>query len=663
MLSKHKCLLVGKNTVIQSVVQGFHVAQFPRFGKAIRIGQTRKVYQPTSTVEQQDEITNEMVPCRDAKRGLRINDVDIQMLSKSIYKQIFKHESPKPAPTKVEQSLKDLQKHGMIKGKDFDYMPDINFNIPTLRGNDVIEHFHIIGEQQAKPYRDLVLKLLKYIPPKPSKWIMQPGWTRYTADSEPEIVPYPLEDAFVFDVEVCVKSGKAPTLATAVSNSAWYGWVSASVLDGTSKPVTNHQYHQDALIPLESKPNERGFNLNLKFLQPKIVIGHNVSYDRARIKEQYWLEPTAVRFLDTMSLHICIAGLTSYQRTVLKSSEESVEEDETWKTVSSLNNLSDVHKLYCGTEIEKDTRNIFLEGSLADVKKEFQNVMDYCARDVQATYGILQNMFPIFLERFPHPVTFAGMLELSTAYLPVNSNWERYIDDSEQAYEDLDIEGRFTLARRADQACQLLHNNQYEENIWMWDQDWAVKDIKMKKNLPKTKRSNKETKCVSSEKEKDEIKEEEEEEIDYLEQKFKYLEETSKLLPAVKTLLPGYPNWYRKLCTKPDSSPDWVPGPHLISTSMQITPKLLNLTWEGYPLHFIRGKGWGLLVPFVEKTEQQTKLPLKQIVERCPVVSSKSGEASSLDIRIDKSVDEHLSKREYYRRLKKDKTKGIYKGW
>lgn len=200
--------------------------------------------------------------------------------------------------------------------------------------------------------------------------------------------------------------------------------------------------------------------------KPKIIIGHNVSYDRARIKEQYWLNRTGTRFLDTMSLHVCVNGLTSYQRAVLKSGKET-EEDELWKTLSSLNSLDEVHKLYCGKSLSKKTRDLFVTGTLTDIKEEFQKVMEYCSNDVTATYNVLKQLFPMFLERFPHPVTLAGMLELSTSYLPINTNWNRYIDNSEQAFEDMNTEARILLARRADQACRLLNDDKYKEDIWL----------------------------------------------------------------------------------------------------------------------------------------------------------------------------------------------------
>lgn len=615
--------------------------------------------------------------------SIRKNEIGIQMISKKIYDKVFKNTNKTECnDTVLKECKKVLEMHNMVT-KDIDYMDDIEFRLPPLEGRDLEEHFQIIGSRQAQPYIILVQKILKPLPPPPKHYLMQEGWTRYAIGSEPRQVPFPLEDAIIFDVEVCIQAGKVPTLATAVTDKAWYSWVSQSLITAASKPVTVHQYSLDSLIPLESTKSDTGVKLNDHVLKPKVVIGHNVSFDRARIKEQYWLNRTGARFIDTMSLHICISGLTSYQRAVLKSGKEEVE-DEVWKSQSSLNSLAEVHKLYCGEKVDKQTRDMFVEGSLTDIHENFQTAMTYCAKDVLATYNVLCKIFPLFLERFPHPVTFAGMLELSTAYLPVNSNWKRYIDNSEQTYEDLEIESRLLLARRADQACQLLHDEKYKNDIWMWDQDWDVKHMRFRKSKKTTKtikknseemetvhnmEGDKTLKMKKSAKDKQSVNNDAKnlddiEEKDPLEEKFRYLFETSECLGAVQPLLPGYPNWYRKLCTKPGTSPEWIPGPHLISTAMQVTPKLLSLTWEGYPLHFVRGEGWGFLIPFTYDVSLPEKIPLKELLEKCPVLTNKPGEVSGIEglASIGKVVEENLARKEYYSRIKKDKTEGLYKG-
>lgn len=83
-----------------------------------------------------------------------------------------------------------------------------------------------------------------------------------------------------------------------------------------------------------------------------------------------------------------------------------------------------------------------------------KELINYCATDVQATFEVFKILYQIFLERFPHPVTFAGMLEMSTMYLPINKNWERFIDNCQNAYDDAQNILKNLLVKSANQACE-----------------------------------------------------------------------------------------------------------------------------------------------------------------------------------------------------------------
>lgn len=132
----------------------------------------------------------------------RYNQMGVQMLSKKIYDQVFLEGNiTKSKPVCIiEQCKNELLKHHMITKKE-NTIKDVDFKIPPLRGKNIEEHFRIIGEEQAKPYQDLVLHLLKGIPSPPKEWVMQEGWTKYTAGNEPQQVDFPLEEILVFDVE------------------------------------------------------------------------------------------------------------------------------------------------------------------------------------------------------------------------------------------------------------------------------------------------------------------------------------------------------------------------------------------------------------------------------------------------------------------------------
>lgn len=505
----------------------------------------------------------------------------------------------------------------------------------------------------------------------PKTWKKTEGWTRYDEDGAFTSVEYPEEDALIFDVEVCVREGGAPTIACAVSNRHWYSWTSKTIVSSRRsqrrQPTeTSRTYQVEQMIPLEAE-----FNSN-----PKLVIGHNVSYDRARIQSQYRLNATPMRFLDTMSMHVCVSGITSFQRAMLKSLKgvDEMDGDITWSTLSSLNSLLEVFKLYCGENhkdaISKEARNIFVDGTIEDIQKDFQNLMTYCARDVVATYRVFEKLFPLFRERFSHSATLAGMLELGMAYLPVNSNWHRYINESDLIYEELNIEAKHLLAKRANQACRLMHNKAYKNDLWMWNEDWSTQELKLKKpktKIVKKKKSKDSQKCKEEEVAADET---EEQEYERMQKEFQLLMETKSDLPKRAPWLAGYPLWYRKLCKKPTTE-DWQPGPTEIGTGMQIAPKLLSLCWEGYPLHFIREHGWGFLVPFNEEKddncdETKPKIPLDELVKKCPVMdtnkSASSNESDAAFLKLSKDVELELGRKDYYSKAKKDPTNGLYKG-
>uniref|UniRef100_A0A182ILV4 DNA polymerase subunit gamma-1 n=1 Tax=Anopheles atroparvus TaxID=41427 RepID=A0A182ILV4_ANOAO len=639
--------------------------------------------------------------------GPKMNEINVQMLSRSLHRQIFTRAMNDPTtsaaahPANVEAAREELLRHGLDVSRPA-VLPEVNLMLPNLRGANIEEHFWSIAEEQSEPYRRAIETLPSEPPSVPIEWSRTPGWTQYDVRTgEPRSVPFPDEQALVFDVEVCVRAGLAPVLATAFGTSgSWYSWTSALLVPAGSRSNDGHGvgnstvYQLGDMIPLESDPthdNRKRFPRQQRS-QPRIVVGHNVSYDRARVREQYWLEPTALRFLDTMSLHVCVSGVTSYQRAMLKSSKRqsgqtaaaAADQAQEWSEQTSLNNLADVYALYCDGALlaGKSRRDTFVEGTLDDVSNDFDNLMSYCADDVRATRAVLARLWPLFRMRFPHPATLAGMLEMGSAFLPVNGNWEHYLTESDLAYEDLNLEARHLLSQRADAACGLLHDAAYRRDLWLWDQDWSVQQLKLKASVKRKKSTEEQTDAGAqgeaashtadtegSEQSADEHR---------LASKFAYLYETAIRLPARRPLLPGYPAWYRQLCSKPSADSDngegsWQPGPAArLGTGLQIAPKLLSLCWEGYPLHYIRGHGWGFLVPHRHERDPNAddpsggqagpRVPLEQLVAACPVMELRQAGASRNEStealqQLWRSVEATISRKEYYgkRRAKRSR--------
>lgn len=553
----------------------------------------------------------------------RVNEINIQMIPEKLHEQIFPKvdTKEKKAVSGLDDIKNNLAAHGLWD-KNTTVLDDVIFDLPKLHGNSVTDHFYSIANQQLDGYIQLTQMLMGGpIPPKPKKWSQRAGWTKYDPKTgKATAVKYPEEDVFVFDVEILVMEGHYPTMATALSPTNWYSWCSEAVTKDKFRWTRNPRLCD--LIPLESSPEEHG--CHLKKGRKKIVIGHNVGFDRSFVKEQYYIKKSQVRFLDTMSLHIALCGMTSFQQVLYQSSKKSTNRkdvreymemkssrkqmvDSYWTNESTMNNLNDVYQHHCGGRpLEKATRDVFVKGSMADVRDMYQELCTYCASDVEATLHVFRKVWPQFLERFPNPVTLSGMMEMGSAYLPINQNWERYLNQSDAVYDDLQNELSRLLQKLANEACELLHDKRYEEDLWLWDLDWSVNTYKLNKPKKKPKDTNKE-------KTPDEILE------DILASKDR--------IPKVSRHMVGYPAWYRELCPR-TSDPDWKPGPSLVSTSRRITPKLLRMTYKGYPLHYDDKYGWGYLIPDKHKAasdrqklamaeEGMSKFPIANLFKMC----------------------------------------------
>ncbi|NWI71039.1 DPOG1 polymerase, partial [Todus mexicanus] len=571
----------------------------------------------------------------------RMNPLNIQMLSKTLHEQIFRGAQVQYSTAEIERSVKHLQHHDLW-GKETSTLPDVDLRLPRMYGDNIDEHFRLLAQKQSLPYLEAANELLRCeLPPVPAQWAWQLGWTRYGPDGRAEAVDFPKERAVVLDVEVCVADGHCPTLAVAVSPHAWYSWCSRRLLEQRYS-WSSHLTLAD-LIPLESAAGSSC--AGRQDWPERVVVGHNVAFDRAFIKEQYLIQGSRVRFLDTMSMHMAISGLTGFQRSLwmaakhgkrkgLQQVKEHMKKTRSkmegpaitsweWVHVSSINNLADVHALYVGGEpLQKEARELFVKGTMADIRSNFQDLMSYCAHDVQATHEVFQEQLPLFMERCPHPVTFAGMLEMGVSYLPVNGNWKRYLDDAQGVYEELQKEMKKSLMNLANDACELLNEDRYKDDPWLWDLEWDTQEFKQKKNPGGKKKKKKDQDGNSkasvaaagadgSTQEWQEAlcqhvllappdpgppSEEEELKASASQVCLERLKETVTLQPKRLQHLPGHPGWYRKLCPRLEDE-GWVPGPSLISLQMRVTPKLMRLAWDGFPLHYSEKHGWGYLVP------------------------------------------------------------------
>ncbi|KAF8251771.1 hypothetical protein K440DRAFT_578589 [Wilcoxina mikolae CBS 423.85] len=484
----------------------------------------------------------------------RENLIGVQQLPLHVRDQLFTSDPPEPDPELFELAKKHLQQHDLF-GKANDESPPISFDLPRLRGKTLDEHFHKLGREASEPYLQYAKNFAAVdLPESPKKWEKQSGWTKYNSNGTTEKVDHPDEKMLVFDVEVLYKESPFAIMACAASQDAWYAWLSPWLL-GESE--SDRQ-----LIPL-GNPEE-----------PRIVVGHNIGYDRARISEEYNIKQTKNSFLDTMSLHVAVNGMCSQQRpTWMKHAKnkekrekmvatvtnpdltkmlgEPEEEEELWVGRSSINSLRDVAKFHCNITIDKSVRDHFGTLDKPGVLENLNMLLDYCAADVAVSHKVYKAILPHFLQVCPHPVSFAALRHLASVTLPVNRSWKDYIANAEATYKNLAAGVSDRLIELANTA--LASKDDLEKcstDPWLSQLDWTVKEVRMTKARV--------TKAGV---------------------------EKVPSRPVANQKMPGVPQWYKDLHPK-------AKGPINLTVRTRIAPLLLRMSWDRQPLVWSDKFGW-----------------------------------------------------------------------
>ncbi|GFZ46439.1 Mitochondrial DNA polymerase catalytic subunit [Saitozyma sp. JCM 24511] len=447
----------------------------------------------------------------------RRNPVGVQLLSSKLHSQLFPGSpQPKPPVPLLDISKSHLAAHG-LSPEGAAVLPEIAFDMPPIHGRNIREHFLSLGQNTAEPYLSMAKELMASdLPSFPEAWeTAQPGWTRYNKDGSREAVEDLGDERIVsFDVETLYKLSPYPVMATAASPDAWYSWLSPTLFE--QPPAST----PPASLPWETRTADHHPNDLIPLFHgsaPRLVIGHNVGYDRARVLEEYDLGGTSTRWLDTLSLHVATRGITSVQRPAWmkhrKSKLEKIvrdteslaflqEEAETngdaalleslqaagetadaelealqkrWEDVCSVNSLAEVAALHCGIPVDKSIRNRFADESIthaSQLRPELQALLAYCANDVRTTHDVYRKVLPLFLESCPHPASFAGVLSMGSSFLPVNESWEAYLRNAESKYREMDEGVRKALRILAD---KLRKEGSKEGDSWASQLDWTPK--------------------------------------------------------------------------------------------------------------------------------------------------------------------------------------------
>lgn len=515
-----------------------------------------------------------------------------------MHAQVFGNTSFPPLdPEAVRIAKAHLASNGLAQ-KESPVIEAKDFTLPRMQGENIHDHFTNLGLATSAPYLQIAQNLAQIdLPQMPYTWHQSSGWTRYNSDGSFEPVDFPPDEAIVFDVETMYKISPYAVMAVAASSKAWYSWTSPWLLGETSDMVQ--------LIPM---PGET----------PTVIVGHNVGYDRARLLHEYNIKRTQNRFLDTMSLHMAITGLSSHQRAPwmmhrkrkkeklalqLAAAEKDglpvraaeLREQKRWEDLSSMNSLADVAKLHCDIDVDKSVRDYFASEDRNEILDSYQDLMNYCSNDVLVTHKVFKAVLPAFLQACPNPVSFAGVLHMGNSFLPVDESWKQFLERAEGLYNKLTSQVEKELHDLAEEARRnmFLKDPQqpdkflHETDPWLSQLDWTLKKAR---NLPSESSASAKALLQSIEAGKDGAQASLAQQTSDVSQtpEGNILQEENIANEAEQI-----PEWYRRFRTQNTdriTREGWD----------QIMPMLIKLKAHGFPMQYSSDHGWCVAVPRTE---------------------------------------------------------------
>lgn len=475
----------------------------------------------------------------------KLNPLGYVVLSDQMTSKVFGKNSKTAVvgKRKVSDVTEEMQRFGVefpIKNPDNFFIDDFKF--PELQAGNIAEHFQSISKEvtsrRVSLMKDFAYTDLPPIP-DPSLYIYQPGWWRYEFVNEDWKITAPWgikEEIGVFDCETFVKGSdfSHPILATAVTEKAYYIWMHPCFVDPTIP-------YYPLLVPLGRKDG--------------VFIAHNVAYDRARTQEAYVLGKTNSWF-DTMSAHINVSGLASGQRWwyIQKQAKKSTyKADPIWAEKGSMNNLIDCYNFHCRPAIpleqeEKKIRNTFVEAeAMKDFLPQREELVSYALNDAKITFELYSIVVLKYLQNNPSLTTLAGHFGISSAKLPVVSDWDKWFLNCEKQWEGSISRQEEILGKMAQDTFQAwnegeLCEEEIKEDPWLSQLDWEA-------NFKLTKAGK----------------------------------------PSSKWY--GIPKWVRSVSAK-DIESCGSPTIQGISTKNRLSHLLLRLKWDEQPIKFFTARGW-----------------------------------------------------------------------
>lgn len=465
------------------------------------------------------------------------NDFGIPLVSDDLWSQLFTGKRSKPTILSANEALAEFKNFGIVPGSAEIESPKLSPKLPELIGGSLSCHFQAIGDR-FRPILDKAKAFASIATPaKPERdsIVLQSGWTMYHAGgSEP--VKYPSGDAMVLDTETMVLLGNTVVMAVAVSDRGWFIWLHPALVDHSLEFT----------------------NLLLPVAPGAIYIAHNALFDASKTDQAYSDKPLNTYWLDTLSMHQAVSGISSKMRALYKLIEagkaEFVPE---WFEEGSTADLISCYNLHVrpdneATKEEKTIRDLFVKSpTIEPIRNRLLDLVEYNIADVDKGFELFKALLPKYLADNPSPVTFAGALIMADSTLPVIDNWHEWLASTEELYQSETQKISVLLLELADQIyddwSKLSSEDQQDmiaSDAWLQQLDWTLESVgrgKSKRFMPAWYKST-----------------------------FANAGSVAKALDGKRSLANRKP----------------------LSTASRITPLLLRLSWIGKPLKFTDGFGW-----------------------------------------------------------------------
>lgn len=361
------------------------------------------------------------------------------------------------------------------------------------------------------------------------------------------------DSTLVFDVEVMVKESPYPVMAAAVGEHAWYIWISPWIAqsgpdhaskqhliplgprDGSAPPrlvichnagfdraavLDEYTLHQTSIRWLDtmslhvatsgiSSPQRAAWAEHARTRATrrlnKLLVAQRMDDDtREQIRQLLHKGELDDNALAAITMNE-LGGLPEELRECLQENEALLDtsmgetnpmlghdEDHSqvlWQDVTSKNSLADVAALHCGIHLEKNQRDVFVDGTSREkVWEQLPSLLAYCATDVATTFAVFSKVWPTFKSSCPHPATLAGVLQLGSTFLPVDANWPAYLERASAKFDEMNAQVVSTLK---DMVQRLMHSGieainedrptdrWWETDPWYSQLDWSPKKPKV----------------------------------------------------------------------------------------------------------------------------------------------------------------------------------------